>query len=1209
MKSTTIALWLTVGLAVLAVVPTIILMAREALRRRAVARALLDAAEARRLIGDAEIGSKDAILALQARFKPETVERAVLELLRSEDAARAKWGGKVFGEMGLAEAYGKRLREASKWSERAHAAEILGLAGVSSAVPALVASLRDKNEDEVSVKVAAAGALARLREETAVPLLVKELGDADERAARTVSEALSAFGTVAVPELLACLNGDTAAATRVWAARILGTIGDTRATDDLVARLYDRDDRLRMAAAEALGGIKDPRALQSLVRATLRDPAPQVRAHAAFAVSAIEGPRALDVMVAALADPDYGTRIRALEAFETMRLDDTAPLEAALRDPNLEVRRRAALALERVGYLEKIVGELTAPDRPTRDRAYHALLEIGRVGLADSVASYVHHVSFEVRAIAAKACGELGSARVANILVSALDDPEWPVRAAAAEALGRVRTEKAPEKLVAHLTDASEMVREACADALTNYAKEEVEPHLLKILAAYDAGTITMRTSMVILTTRLGGDAADELLVRASSDPSDAVRLRAVTALGDREGRVLVEPLVARLTDASLEVRMAAVTALGAATSREAFEGLLHALGGAAPDARDRIADALSRGARGLLFERLPELEKSADLDVRLGLAWTLGKTGAPEAVPALARFLRDKSAVLRASAAGALAKIPTEGARDALLGSADDPDGRVRAAVVNALGRAPEATEPILGALKKRARDPDPFVRDRALVALARVGGERAWSDVRMLAHEAEEPARAVAFALAGTDASLGAALDLTARPGALGAIGAFLAKGDPAVRKAFFEKLHLEDVEGAEAGDQELLPRYEQVLRASLDVSARRLAVTALARLEGPRAIEVLGDAAAGDPDEAIRGRAVAALAPHASDRVARSALVRALADPSVAVVRGALDALVGRDEPEVARALAKRLGAVPDELAGPFEAALAELHREDPFPFLDWMMGNDVPELLVPAVRVLGRIAHPMTLPVLQQLTQSRSAALRTASVHAVSKVPGAEAAAVALQLAQDPSEDVRVAVLEATTWTKENILQTANLRRDPSVRVRTTAASSLARAMGGNAEKSALRALEGMLEDGSPRVRASALVSLVAAGKPEGLAVFGRLFPALPLDVRMELRDEARAATVTEALAHVLASSADPEGRRVAVVAMGALGASGFHSHALSALSDPSPPVRTAAVQALAQLDDDRVRARLRELLADPDPAVREAARKSLIRTVG
>lgn len=1208
----TVALWLTLLVVALAVLPAAWVLTREALRRVTTRRALQQVERARRLVGDSpDADARGLAQSLAERFDPLTVDRAVLELLRSQDEPARRWGTLLFAQLRLVDRYVLRLRSAARWSERTHAAEVLGLAGAVAAVPALVEALRDRHEDERSVKVAAASALARLRDPSAIALLVRELTDVDEQSSRNVAEALVAFGELAVGPLLELL-GDAAHPTgRLWAARILGRVADPRAVDDLVARLSDRDDRLRMAAAEALGAIGDPRALQPIVRATLRDPAPQVRAHAAGAVARIEGERAVDVLVAALADPDYATRLRALEAFETMRVEDTSPLEAALRDPNAEVRRRAGLALERVGYLERIVAQLASEDSTVRTRAFTALLEIGQVGLAESVASYVHHPSFEVRAIAARACGELGAARVAPILLRALDDTAWPVRAAVCEALGRLTPPDAPGPLVRALVDPEETVREAAAEALSGYSGAQVAEHATALAAAYDRGSVAVRRGIVTLAGRVGGPDAQALLVRASVDPSDAVRLPAVTALGHGGADAPLDPLIARLTDASLEVRMAAVTAIGTIGRPEAFEGLLRALAGAPNNVRDRIAEALAGIGHASLFERLPELEQSAALDVRLGIAWTLGKLGDAGGVPTLARFLRSAEAPLRASAAGALAKINHAGSRAALLDAAQDPDGRVRAAVVNALGRVGGAEPRVLEALDVRCGDPDPFVRNRAVIALARAGRAEAEPLVRARTRGADAGPRLLALALVGTETSFASVLEALVAPGALETALSFLRQEDPALRKAFFDALRLEDpftTETRAADAASLVAQYEKTLRTSLDVEARSLAVAALQRLGVERAIVSLADAAVGDPNEAIRLRAAAALAPHVSDDVARRALVRAVADPNPEVAMAAVRAVGGRRDAQVTAALYKRLGVGGDEVQDVVEQAIAELHADDPIPFVDWMMGVEVPDLLTPAVRVLARIANPATLPVLQSLLRSRSAGVRAAAARAIGQIDVPEATAAVEEVAQDPNEDVRVAVVETVKWNASALARLALLRRDPSVRVRTTVAAALARVDLANA-KSAHRALEAMVTDASATVRAAALVSLAGSLDEEGLRAFGRLWPQSALDTRLGVRAESRARETSERVAGCLSVQADPTLRRCAVMALGALHASGFARLVLPALHDPSPEVRIGAIQALASVDDEQVRDRIAEMRSDPEAAVQEAARRVLVRTVG
>jgi HEAT repeat protein len=287
---------------------------------------------------------------------------------------------------------------------------------------------------------------------------------------------------------------------------------------------------------------------------------------------------------------------------------------------------------------------------------------------------------------------------------------------------------------------------------------------------------------------------------------------------------------------------------------------------------------------------------------------------------------------------------------------------------------------------------------------------------------------------------------------------------------------------------------------------------------------------------------------------------------------------------------------------------EAALARLHRDDPMPFLDWMMGFDVPDLLTPAVRVLARMGSPETLPLLQELLRSQSASVRATAVRAVANLPVADAAAALEPMAQDPSEDVRKAVVDAITWNTSTLTRLALLRRDPSVAVRVGVATALQRVIGASA-KSAHKALESMLTDASAVVRAAAFASLAGSADADGLRAFGRLWPQAALDTRLALRGEPRVGPLSQRMATRLVSSADPAERRTAVVALGALGGTEFATHIAPALRDPTPDVRVAAIQALASVDDAKVRALITEMLTDPDAVGQEAARRSLLYNVG
>ena len=383
------------------------------------------------------------------------------------------------------------------------------------------------------------------------------------------------------------------------------------------------------------------------------------------------------------------------------------------------------------------------------------------------------------------------------------------------------------------------------------------------------------------------------------------------------------------------------------------------------------------------------------------------------------------------------------------------------------------------------------------------------------------------------------------------------------------------------------------------------------AVGRSARATAIEPLADALTGDPDETVRMEAAAALASRAGDARARKALSRAIADPSAEVAVRAAHALASRNEKEVTAALVARLGAGDASVQAVVEQMIADRYRDDPYPFLDQLMGHDVPALLVPGIRVLARMARVETLLLLQTLARSRVAVVRAAAVRALAALPLPEATRSVDGLLLDPDEEVRVAVLEALMVRGDALVRTSSLRRDPSLIVRLAAVRAIETqaARTGALLAGTFDALAAMLEDTHPSVRAAVLVTLAGLPDDEGLRRFARVFGQSALDVRLALREEPRVAAVSQRLAGGLQTRGDVGLRAATVLALGALGAESWSTLVLPALRDPAPAVRIAALQALATVDDETVRARCGELLRDPDLTVREAARKTRLHTVG
>lgn len=195
-------------------------------------------------------------------------------------------------------------------------------------------------------RATAAGALGKMRAVTAIPFLIKMLGDDTaieplgtwnsgspwSPALRSFKHpspgeeaalALAAMGKPSVESLVAALDDANPNVRRnaAWAiGEVRGgqTVNRENAVEPLIATLLDEDEWARKAAAFSLGEIRSAQAVEPLI-ATLKDASANVRETAAWSLGEIKDGRATDALTVVANDADGRVRKEAKRALEEIQ--------------------------------------------------------------------------------------------------------------------------------------------------------------------------------------------------------------------------------------------------------------------------------------------------------------------------------------------------------------------------------------------------------------------------------------------------------------------------------------------------------------------------------------------------------------------------------------------------------------------------------------------------------------------------------------------------------------------------------------------------------------------------------------------------------------------------------------------------------------------------------------------------------------------------
>lgn len=252
---------------------------------------------------------------------------------------------------------------------RAAASGSLGRMGTPRAISSLLQTLGDRDS---CVRERAAKSLARIGEK-AIYQIRQVLKDDNWHVRVRATAILGKIKTTGAVEPLIEALSDEVSHVREEAVKGLAERNDPKAVDSLIQALKDESWDVREAAAEAVGETSDPKVVRPLIQA-LKQGVPG----AARALGIMRAIKAVDALIEALGADDRSVRAAAAEALGEIR-DARAvkPLAGLLGDK--DVGRDAAESLQKIGApsVAYFATGLASDDPDVRSRAAAALGQVG----------------------------------------------------------------------------------------------------------------------------------------------------------------------------------------------------------------------------------------------------------------------------------------------------------------------------------------------------------------------------------------------------------------------------------------------------------------------------------------------------------------------------------------------------------------------------------------------------------------------------------------------------------------------------------------------------------------------------------------------------------------------------------------------------------------------------------------------------------------
>ncbi|MHC4153345.1 MAG: HEAT repeat domain-containing protein [Planctomycetota bacterium] len=524
--------------------------------------------------------------------------------------------------------------------------------------PSMLPALIESLQTDNSAHVRAYAA-RHLYSHEALPALRKALNDKAPRVRRAAAETLGELkDTESVPALTEMLKNEHYDVTRA-AIAALGSIGDLRAVNPLLEAMADGSSSIRHPAGIALARIDF-----GTLKDALRHQNGPVRATAWHTLSSLRIKPSLKYLVADYR-PDAGT------------------LMAALTDEQRPVRLTAAELLAETD-MQLLVRALKDKSELARQEAATTLGNKKYRPAVDSLIAALSDESPRVRRTAIRALGQIADPRAIEALIPMLNEPEATVRRDAVEAIRQIHDPRVIQPLISTLRkDEDRYARRMACSALRTMKNPTVVPTMMEMLKDEDA---SIRATAAGALGDVGGSEAITALVAALEDKDPGVQQTAASALA----AIGSDTAMQLLDHTNHQFRMIALRTLAKKDS-DAVDLLIAALKHPDPHVRSFAIGELSRqkvqlAANKPALNTVIAMLQDPNPRVRQMTTFALNQLLGKSAFSYLAAALKDENEGVRASTAQLLAQHRTSSSVSLLIQAVRDEQDR---GVQHALQRA----------------------------------------------------------------------------------------------------------------------------------------------------------------------------------------------------------------------------------------------------------------------------------------------------------------------------------------------------------------------------------------------------------------------------------------------------------------------------------------------------------------------------------------